>query len=274
MALTFKQNFKSTDPKMVSLSVYNVGYQQCEPSHQWGPGVRDHFLIHHVVSGKGYYKVGDSVFTLSAGDSFLVYPYTEITYWADSDDPWKYYWVGFAGSDAALIIHSTAFTRQLPVITLSPENDLKIRKKLLNIYDSRGNTLESSVEMTGALYTALAFYLSISPSTVDENDIQASYVKKATDYIAANYSYPITIEEIADYVGISRSHLFRVFREHLDCSPKDYLTDHRIRQACTLLKNTSLSVTAIALSTGFENNLYFSKAFRKEIGISPSMYRK
>ncbi len=274
MAITFKQNFKSTDPKMVSLSVYNVGYQQCEPSHQWGPGVRDHFLIHHVVSGKGYYKVGDKVYTLTTGDSFLVYPYTEITYWADRDDPWKYYWVGFAGSDAALIIHATAFTRQYPVITASPEDDLAIRKKLLHIYDARGNNLVNNVEMTGALYSALSYYLSISPVVTDENDIQATYVKKATDYIAANYSYPISIEEIADYVGISRSHLFRVFREHLECSPKEYLTDYRIRQACTLLRNTGLSITAIALSTGFENNLYFSKAFRKETGMSPSMYRK
>jgi len=99
------------------------------------------------------------------------------------------------------------------------------------------------------------------------------YVQKATSYISANYSYPITVEDVAAYVGLSRSHLFRSFEKVLQCSPKEYLTDFRIRQACALLKQTDLSVTAIANSVGFENNLYFSKAFHKIKGISPKKYR-
>lgn len=275
MPVTFKNNFISTDPKMVSLSVFNVGYEQCKSDHQWGPGVRDHFLIHHVVSGKGTYTVGDITYTLESGDSFIVYPYTEVSYKADHKDPWKYYWVGFAGSDAALIIHATNFTREHPIIhTDNNEDVLKLRKLLLSIYDARGNNLESSVAMTGALYTALSFYLKDSSSANTENNYYSSYVKKAVSYMDMNYSYPITIEEVAEYVGVSRSHLFRVFSKHLECSPKEYLIGVRIRQACSLLKNTSLSITAIAMSTGFESNLYFSKAFHKEIGVSPSEYRK
>lgn len=271
----FKQNFISTDPKMVSLSVYNVGFEQCKNGYQWGPGVRDHFLIHHIVSGKGSYSVNGITYELQKGDSFIVYPYTEITYKADDNDPWEYYWVGFAGSDAALIIHSTAFTRQFPII--HSENDpseSEIRRLIMSIYNARGNSLESNVAMTGALYTFLSFFLKGAPAEQKENNIYSSYVKRATDYINANYSYPITIEEISDYVGISRSHLFRVFMHHLECSPKEYLSDYRIRQACSLLKNTDLSITAIALSTGFENNLYFSKAFKKKKGMSPSLYRQ
>lgn len=57
-------------------------------------------------------------------------------------------------------------------------------------------------------------------------------------------------------------------------SPKEYLTEYRIKQACRLLRETTLSVSAIAYSVGFENNLYFSKAFRKQKGKSPSEYRE
>ena len=56
-------------------------------------------------------------------------------------------------------------------------------------------------------------------------------------------------------------------------SPKEYLTEYRIKQACRLLKETDLSISAIAYSVGFENNLYFSKAFKKQKGLSPSEYR-
>ena len=98
-------------------------------------------------------------------------------------------------------------------------------------------------------------------------------MQKAIAYISANYSYPITVEDIAGYVGLSRSHLFRSFEKVMEKSPKEYLTSFRIKQACNLLEHSDLSITAIANSVGFENNLYFSKAFHKAKGMSPKNYR-
>lgn len=100
------------------------------------------------------------------------------------------------------------------------------------------------------------------------------YVERAKDYIASSYSYPITVEDVADYTGISRSYLFRAFQAYQKQSPKEYLTEYRIRQACHLLRETGLSVASIAYSVGFEDNLYFSKAFKKKMQMSPSQYRK
>ena len=98
-------------------------------------------------------------------------------------------------------------------------------------------------------------------------------MQKSIEYISANYSYPITVEDIAAYVGLSRSHLFRSFEDVVGQSPKEYLTAFRIKQACNLLEHSDLSITAIANSVGFENNLYFSKAFHKVKGMSPKNYR-
>jgi AraC-like DNA-binding protein len=106
-----------------------------------------------------------------------------------------------------------------------------------------------------------------SPNSVN------SYVQKGIEYISANYSYPITVEDIAAYVGLSRSHLFRSFETVLGVSPKEYLTDFRIKQACYLLEHSSLSITAIANSIGFDNSLYFSKTFHKRKGMPPKEYR-
>ena len=128
--------------------------------------------------------------------------------------------------------------------------------------------------MTGELYSLLAVFMHYSQRKEQEKDVQLTYVEKAESYIGTNYSYPITVEDIAAYVGISRSHLFRSFQNYMRKSPKEYLTEYRIKQACHLLKETGLSVSAIAYSVGFENNLYFSKAFKKQKGMSPSEYRK
>lgn len=267
----YKNSYKATEKELFSLSVYNVGYQRCDAGYQWGPGIRDHYLIHYIISGKGTYHVNNNVYTLSAGDAFLVYPNTEVIYCADSSMPWEYAWVGFTGSDAAMILQATDFTRNTPCI-LSAENGAEIQRQILHIYDARGNGFEHAVEMTGRLYTTLALFIKNSHQKETQNSA-STYVQKSIEYISANYSYPITVEDIAAYVGVSRSHLFRSFEQVMHQSPKEYLTDFQMKQACYLLEHSSLSITAIANSVGFDNGLYFSKTFHKKKGMSPKEYR-
>lgn len=267
----YKNSYKVTEKELVSLSVYNVGFQKCDPLYQWGPGIRDHYLIHYIISGKGIYKVQGTTHELSAGDCFLVYPKEQVIYQADADDPWEYAWVGFTGSDAAMILRATDFSNNNPVIKDIPYGD-DVKRQILHIYDARGNEFEHAVEMTGRLYTTLALFMHGASSSSTQNTSQ-SYVQKGIEFITANYSYPITVEDIADYVGLSRSHLFRSFQTVLGMSPKEYLTGFRIRQACYLLEHSSLSITAIANSIGFDNSLYFSKAFHKRKGMSPKEYQ-
>lgn len=267
----YKNSYKVSEKELVSLSVYNVGFQNCDPLYQWGPGIRDHYLIHYVISGKGYYKIKNKTFTLIAGDTFLVYPNTEVVYYADETTPWEYAWVGFTGSDASTILKATDFTKETPVIMQAPFGD-SIHRQLLHIYDARGNEFEHAVEMTGRLYTMLALFMH-STSKASKQSTAVTYVQKGIEYISANYSYSITVEDIADYIGLSRSHLFRSFESVLGQSPKEYLTDFRMKQACYLLEHSNLSITAIANSIGFDNSLHFSKSFHKFKGMAPKEYR-
>ena len=263
MAETYKHSYKSGEILMTSLSVYNTGYQMCEAGYQWGPGVRDHYCIHHILSGAGYYTVGEKTWKLEAGDTFILYPGVEVKYYADQQEPWEYAWAGFMGTDAASIIRNTGFLKERPFLKRGNVPDDQIRNGLEQIYNAKSNGYEEAVAMTGALYSLLSVFMHYHEGEEQERDAKLLYVEKAENYIETNYSYPVTVEDIADYVGISRSYLFRSFQTYMNCSPKEYLTEYRIRQACRLLKETGLSVSAIAYSVGFENNLYFSKAFRK-----------
>ena len=164
MIKNYKNSYKVAEKELVSLSVYNVGFQKCDPLYQWGPGIRDHYLIHYIISGRGYYKLGQQTYELNAGDTFLVYPNTEVTYYAAEEDSWEYAWVGFTGSDASMILKATDFTPEVPFIRNTPLGDA-IRRQILHIYDARGNEFEHAVEMTGRLYTCL-LYTSPSPRDV------------------------------------------------------------------------------------------------------------
>ena len=51
----YKNSYKVTEKELVSLSVYNVGFQRCDSLYQWGPGIRDHYLIHYIIAGGGFF---------------------------------------------------------------------------------------------------------------------------------------------------------------------------------------------------------------------------
>ena len=91
-------------------------------------------------------------------------------------------------------------------------------------------------------------------------------------YIQFNYFHDVSIDDIAKAVGVSRSHLYRVFMANVGQSPIDYLTNYRISEACYLLKNSQLSIAEIAVSVGFFDQFYFSRVFKKAKGVPPSRY--
>lgn len=265
----YKYSFKTPRHILTSLSVYNVGYQQCRPEEHWGPGVRDHFLIHHIVSGCGKYITGGKTYEVTTHDTFLAYPDTTIEYVADNNNPFEYYWVGFNGIDAKLLLEQTDFSPQTPVISTKYSTELK--DLLLQIYVNRGTRPHEQIKMTAHLYNFLAFLVEHAMQSEGSPE-PSDYLQSAINYITCNYSRGITVDEIARRVGVSRSGLYRAFMRFLDTSPVQYLSDYRIRQACNLLKRTDLTIETVAYSVGYGDPLYFSRIFKKKLGISPRKY--
>ena len=103
---------------------------------------------------------------------------------------------------------------------------------------------------------------------------ESIYVQDAIAYIRNNYSKGVNVSDIAEYLNINRSYLYTMFKDSLDLSPKEFLTKFRVSRAKEQLTLTDLSVEYIAYSCGYKNSLVFTKAFKQEIGMTPSKYRK
>jgi len=95
----------------------------------------------------------------------------------------------------------------------------------------------------------------------------------ALEYINDNYSRGIGVTEIADHVGITRSHLNHLFQQELNISIQNYLMDFRMYKAANLLVSSSMPVKEVSVSVGYRDQLVFSKAFKKKFGMSPTSYR-
>ena len=268
----YKFSYKTSGQDNLSLSVYNTGYQRCEPGYTWGPATRDHYLLHFVTEGKGVLKGPCGTLEIPAGGLFFIRPGELCCYVADEETPWEYYWVGFNGTEAHRMLGLTPFGEQVQLIF--PENPDRIRRCLKRIYDARGNSPAAEARMLGGLYLFLGALMEEPGSGSVRQTTARQYVDKAARYISHNFSRDITIEDIADFVGISPSHLYRVFSQELGIPPTRFLTSYRINEACALLRGSGMSVSEVAASAGFRDPLYFSRVFKKIKGISPTAYER
>ena len=253
-----------------ALSILTSGHQICEPKGLWGPGIRDMYLLHYVKTGRGIYQVNGKTYSLKAGDVFIIYPNTLVSYLADMEDPWEYYWVGFKGSMVKSLFFNTDFSPENPCLTFSEDLSPYIQQ----ILQCKGQESYNQAEMTGHLYILFSKMMRENKPKGKSKDYRKEYIFKVHEFITQNYSNNITVHDLANYVGLSRSHLHRIFVEETDDSPMQYLTKFRIEQSLNLLKSTDMSIAYIASSVGFCDQLYFSRVFSKQMGMSPSKYRK
>lgn len=93
-------------------------------------------------------------------------------------------------------------------------------------------------------------------------------------FIHTHYAQPVTLENIAQAVPISKSGTLSLFRQVLHISPVRYLVDYRLKQAARLLTSTNASISAVAGEVGFENPGYFCRQFKKLFGVTPGEYRR
>ena len=100
------------------------------------------------------------------------------------------------------------------------------------------------------------------------------YVRRAINFIRNNYQRGIRVTDVADYVCVSRSYLHMLFQNNLGMPPQEFLIRFRVSRAKELLRFTEMSVEEVAKACGYEDALTFSKAFKKVIGVPPSIYRK
>ena len=264
----YKLSYKFPGRVLTALTVYNTGVQRCEPGYAWGPGIRDHYLLHYVIAGRGEYEAFGRRYAVRAGELFAIWPDGTIYYRADDADPWEYCWVGFNGPDAPLLLEQTDLSQEAPVWPVRGDD---VYKQMMQIIHAQGSLAYQAAAMTGALYQLLALLIR-DRRTPPGRSAALGYVSDACAYVASHYHLPVSVEDIAAHVGLSRSRLYRVFRQELQLSPMEYLTRFRIRQACALLERGDFSVKAVALSVGYEDQLSFSRRFREIMGASPTAW--
>lgn len=260
---------KSTQININDNLIYVGNGYKPQNKHSWGPGVRDIYALHYVLSGIGYLQSNNVIYTLKANESFIVFPDVKVHYYPDDNNPWEYIWIDFKGDEALRLLSMTNFTPNNPVAPEFPQN----MEPLFHIIETATVKPFERERSNARLRLLLSYYMEYYPKvkTLPKTD----YVLLAKEYIENNYwKASLTVLDIVNFVNIERTYLFRLFKKATGLSLLNYLTSYRIRRACFLLKSSELSIKAVAYSVGYEDQLYFSKIFKKATSYSPSDYRK
>lgn len=262
------------DERFVDLNLYQFGWEQTEPLHAWGPYVRNHYLFHYVVAGKGTLLVKEKEYVITAGQGFLIEPGHVTTYRADEKDPWEYIWIEFDGLRAHESLRLAGISMAEPVYTPSSrEGGRKLRDEMRHIVDHHD---DSPTRLIGHGFIFLDQLVQSSANKRVRSDkrLRDFYMKEALAFIEQNYQRDISIEEIAAACGLNRSYFGKLFREAMGEPPQTFLLNYRMGCAAQMLKESRLPIREISLQVGYENQLHFSRAFKGVYGVSPREYRQ
>jgi len=97
---------------------------------------------------------------------------------------------------------------------------------------------------------------------------------KVIQYVKDHYKEKITLEDVASHVYLSRSYLSKIFNEELGCNFTSYINKLRIENSKALLLNNTINIVDAAVMVGFDDQSYFTKVFKKTVGISPGKFRE
>lgn len=231
------------------------GYEDCDQGHNYGPAVRSYWLVHFVVSGFGYYKIGDRQYNIGSGEMFVIPPGVETYYKADDKNPWSYVWIGFSAEGNLPL--------KLDDVIRCPE--------AVEIFNSIKSQTEYKAR-TGAFLTARLWDL--FALLLSREEAPADYVEMALKIIHSEYMYGIGVKQIADRIGIDRCYFSTLFKKKMGMSPMQYILNYRMDVAVSLMIDRGTSVSVTANSVGYSDIFNFSKAFKNHFGMSPSQFKR
>lgn len=256
------------------LYLYSGGYEPTEKGHIYGPTVRSGYMLHYIHSGNGVFTSSNKKYYLQEGDFFFIEPNKIIKYEASTTTPWAFYWIGFKGELVEDYLKRSSISRNNPVFNINEAHVIKDRlSEIMEITLIK----EDNDLLLNAKLLEIFYHLSDLFPNEEEKNKQSkknTLFAQALQYIRNNFETNIGISELADLLAIDRTYLHRLFKQELGLSPKEYLTEVRIRKAKDLLIHTDHPIIIVAQSVGYDDAQQFSKIFKKIVHTTPTHYRE
>ncbi|MBB6478763.1 AraC family transcriptional regulator [Spirochaeta isovalerica] len=258
------------------LPFYLVGagidfHQELDPHMR--PDGYPHFQWIQVKSGKGVFNVDGELHTVETNQGILLFPDVPHNYYAE-ESPWIVDWFTFNGSNVEKVLNLVHIDKTAVFSVFQNSLFTGIIQKSLKMV--RSTEPDKGLRASLLVYEFLVSFSHYAHKIGSEGDIRLySRLNPVLNHIEEHYSRSLTIEDLADVIGVTPQYLCLLFKKIIKQRPIEYLNNVRINKSKDLLlKNPRTKIDDISIMSGYESTSYFCSIFKKIEGMSPGRFRE
>lgn len=271
------------------LTVSTVGYEEIAPGDDYPTRghadgyyfdlkkgrVLNEYQLLYLTEGEGIFEsTNQRPIRIKEGDLFLLFPGEWHTYHPLPSRGWKSYWIGFKGRNVDDRVRAGFLSPTKPIYHVGFSSDL------VHLYDeamktAREEAAYSQQTLAGIVNHLVGLMYSLERNRVLNKDLgHVDMVNRARLRIRESLESDLTIQQVAEEMGISYSNFRKLFKEFTGIAPAMYQQELRLQRAKEMLSTTDMSIKEIAYRLNFESPDYFSSKFRMKTGRKPSDFRQ
>ena len=252
------------------LEIYTAGITNPNPDYRIMHNICpeemhfDYYVFEYVLSGVGYIETPEKTYTVSEGDMYFLNKLRYHDYYPDKKNPFKKEFVVVRGALAD------------KMASLYKVNDSVIIRHVdvHYIFEKLFYNMEHEEQIPNDEIENLVFQLFQTVKTPSVSKQDQNLASRIADYLYVHIQEKITVEELSRDLYISTSTAQHVFAKKYQCSLMKYFMTIKLEYAKMLLRTTKHSVAHIAHCLAFDDEKYFSRCFKKEVGMTPRQYRE
>lgn len=236
--------------------------------------ILNEYQLLYITEGEGIFNSAHAKdIPLKAGDLFLLFPGEWHTYHPTGKNGWKSYWIGFKGKNVDDRVKVGFLSVDKPIYHVGFSADI------IRLYEeaykrAQEETPYSQQILAGIVNHLVGLMYALERSMeLSKDHTRVDMINLARLRIRESLEADLTIQQIAEDLGVSYSNFRKLFKEFTGISPALYQQDLRLQRAKELLATTTLSIKEIAYRLRFESPDYFSSKFKIKTGKKPSEFR-
>lgn len=242
-----------------SCGIHAIGIEQTVMRKK---GRKDYHIV-LVGKGKMKVKINGEIREIYRGGLFVFYPHEEQYYIYEKDT--VSYWMHISGTGVCGLLEATGIS--------SGAYNCSFDASVFETFSKAAGYFALPEKRQYLSAAVLRLFSLISDGIRSAKNDTANTIWSAATYIDMNFNKDLSIDRLAKISGYSKSRFAHVFKETVGTSPMEYQKNIRLTNACRLLNTTELKINEIAHTCGYDDALYFCRAFKRKFALSPSRYR-
>ncbi len=231
-------------------------------------------IILYTLGGRGFCEMAGKRWSINKHQAILIPANIPHIYGTPEGHNWRYHWLHFSGTHAEELFRHLRETEKSPLIYIPNPKPIVDAFEDTIRWTNKGLMDNHLIALSGSCCRLLGLFVDGKRPMANRTRACEERIRLSVDRIQETFKKPLSLDELAKEASLSIAHYSSLFKKTTGATPMQLYMQMRMQLACQLLHNTHLSITEIAEEIGYDDALYFSRVFKKALGVAPSGFRQ